>query len=339
MKRKYILLGHMAFWFLFLLKEVLQYRANNGDASAYKMLMISTVYLFVTLTAFYGGYRLIYKHIVRPWPRLGWIGAAHIITTLFLIVMARYVVEFGFLKPLFSYDNYAMNQHFTWGWFIQNAVMYYWSWVLYGIMYGFVENYVQQQQRYRERMKAEVSLLRAQVNPHFLFNTLNDIYALALTRPDQTPDALMKLSDLLRYMLYSSQAVSVPLADEIEYVKSYIDLEQIGQKGLVNVQTSFTGLVNGQRIAPMLLIPFVENAFKHGALFETNQSILIDLNVAPNYLSFQCHNAKRTGAKDKTGGIGLTNLRRRLDLEYPDRHTLRIDDTDTVFDVNLRVLF
>jgi hypothetical protein len=339
MKRHYLILIHVLFWSLLLFNDAIQHHEYSAfNPTAGRALLVSTMYLLVTMTAFYGGYALIYRFIIRAWPWPGWLGIGNILTTLVLIVTMRYVVEFGILKPLFHYDNYAVNPHFTWAWFVKNAVLFYWNWSLYGVLYGFAENYVQQQQRAREQMKAEVSLLRAQVNPHFLFNVLNDFYALSLTQPGRMPDALLKLADLLRYMLYSSQAATVPLTEEIAYVKSYIDLEQLGQNGLANVQTSFTGSFDDKQIAPMLLIPFVENAFKHGALYQ-HQAIVIQLTADDRQLAFQCRNAKQAGEKDKTGGIGLANLRRRLDLEYPSRYSLHINDTDTLFDIDLHLTF
>lgn len=300
-----------------------------------RLLLIDTAYNFVTMTAFYGGYRLIYHFIVRQWPWPGIVSIINILTVLALVMLVRYLLEFGFLKPVINYDNYAVNGHFTWGWFIQNAARYYWSWVIYGLLYGFAENYVQQQRKARELMHSELSLLRSQVNPHFLFNALNDVYALTLTRPTDAPGAVMQLSELLRYMLYSSQSDAVPLTDEINYLKSYINLEQIGRGGRANIQTRFTGHLNGQRVAPMLLIPFVENAFKHGDLFHPDQPVTVALDVQAKHLTFWCRNAKRTGSKDQTGGIGLTNLRRRLELEYAGRYKLDIRDDDTTFDINL----
>jgi hypothetical protein len=339
MKRQYLILIHLLFWSLLLLSDAMQhYEYSHYQPTIARTLLITSTYMLINVTAFYGGYALIYRFLIRPWPWPGWLAIINIPTTLFLIVIMRYVVEFGILKPMFQYDNYSVNPNFTWAWFVKNAVLFYWNWALYGVLYGFAENYVQQQQRAREQMKAEVSLLRAQVNPHFLFNVLNDFYALSLTQPGRMPDALLKLADLLRYMLYSSQSVAVPLTEEVAYVKSYIDLEQLGQSVRDNVQTSFTGAFDNRQIAPMLLIPFVENAFKHGALHQ-NQAITIDLTADDRQLIFRCCNAKQAGQKDKTGGIGLANIRRRLALEYPDRHSLRINDTDTLFDIDLHITF
>lgn len=332
MKRPSLILLHLLFWTLWLLGELVQHQARHTfERSAGQTLLISGVYLLVTLTAFYGGYGLVYRSFIR----YGWVGIGHVLTTLGLIVGMRYGVEFGFLKPLLHYDNYAVNNHFSWGWFVKNACLYYWNWVVYGVLYGFAEQYVRQQQRGREHIQAELSLLRAQVNPHFLFNALNDMYALTLTRPEQAPDALLKLSDLLRYVLYQSQSAVVPLVDEIAYVQSYIDLEQISQQGQAQVRARVEGLINDQQIAPMLLIPFVENAFKHGSLFDADQPITITCRVKADQLWFRCCNAKQMGHKDDTGGIGLVNLRRRLELEYPGRHQLQILDSSAMFDIHL----
>ena len=334
MKRPLLIAAHIGFWALLILSNFLPKYAESNDPG-WRLLLIDTGYNLVTITAFYGGYGLIYRYMVRPWPHPGMLSLLYVLITLALVILMRYLVEFGFLKPVLGYDNYAVNNHFTWWWFGQNAVRYYWSWVVYGLLYGFVESYVQQQRKARELMHAELSLLRSQVNPHFLFNALNDIYALTLTRPAEAPDAVMQLSALLRYMLYSSQSAAVPLTDEINYLKSYIDLEQIGQAGRAHIQTQFTGSFSGQRVAPMLLIPFVENAFKHGDLFRPDQPIVVALDVEAEQLTFQCRNAKRMGSKDKTGGIGLANLRRRLDLEYAGRYDLCIRDSDTSFDISL----
>ena len=334
MKRAYLVAGHFGFWIVVLLNNFLP-RYAEIDKPGGRLLLIDAGYHLVTITAFYGGYLLIYRFIIQPWPWPGVISLLNILTTVVLVVLMRYIVEFGFLKPALNYDNYAVNDHFTWSYFVQNAARYYWSWVVYGLLYGFAENYVQQQRKARELIQSELSLLRSQVNPHFLFNALNDIYALTLTRPTEAPGAVMQLSELLRYMLYNSQSPAVPLADEINYLKSYIDLEQIGQDGHANIHTQFIGQINGQRVAPMLLIPFVENAFKHGDLFRADQPVIVTVDVRAKQLIFHCQNAKRTGSKDRTGGIGLANVRRRLELEYAGRYELTVQDSDTAFGINL----
>lgn len=334
MKRSHLILLHGLFWTLWLLSEFIQHQTRHTfERTAGQTLLIDSAYLLITLTAFYGGYGLVYRSFIRH----GWIGIGHVLTTLGLIVGMRYGVEFGLLKPGLGFDNYSVNAHFSWGWFIKNACLYYWNWVVYGALYGFGQQYVRQQQRAREQASAELSLLRAQVNPHFLFNALNDMYALSLTHPEQAPDALLKLSDLLRYALYRSQTALVPLVDELAYVDSYIELEQISQRGQAQVQARVDGLITTQQIAPMLLIPFVENAFKHGVLFNADQPITITCRVDADQLWFHCCNAKRMGSKDSTGGIGLVNLRRRLALEYPGRHQLQIIDAPAMFDVQLAI--
>lgn len=209
---------------------------------------------------------------------------------------------------------------------------------MYGLLYGLAEFYFLQEQRQRELLRSEIAFLRSQINPHFLFNSINDIYALTLTRPVQAPNALLKLSDLLRYALYSSKAQLVPLADEINYLQSYIELENIGNNGKACVQTVFSGAQDHQYIAPMLLIPFVENAIKHGVIQSTEYPIEVMLKAEAARIEFRCLNRKRAGNKDITGGISLANIRRRLELEYRNRYELSIKNTEQEFEVNLSLI-
>ncbi len=206
---------------------------------------------------------------------------------------------------------------------------------MYGLLYGFVEHYFFQQQRQQELLKTEVAFLRSQINPHFLFNTINDVYALALTRPALAPNALLKLSDLLRYTLYSSNTELVPLSKEVDYLLSYIELESISQEGKGYFKTTFPTDTTSYHIAPMMLIPFVENAIKHGVTKSQEHPIEIELTAEASKLSFRCYNQIRSGNKDSKRGIGLLNARRRLELEYPNRHKLSIQITENIFEVDL----
>ncbi len=331
--------GHGLFWLFVYVNDLIQALNNQFNKApigspAYIPVAVFG-YVLIPIVAFYGAYLLIYKPLTKK-IGLAIVGMA---ATVGLVVLARFVIEFGVLKPFLNYDNYSRDDQFTWAWFAQNAILYYWNWVVYGVLYGFAERYFldQQQQRQREQelTRSEAAFLRSQLNPHFLFNALNDVYALALTRPAETPAALLQLADLLRYMLYSSQAPTVALADELDYLNGFLALEQMGKSGQTTVQNRLTGHVNGQRIAPMLLIPFVENALKHGDATHPTNPISIETEVADNQLLFRCQNAKQAGLKDKTGGIGLANLQRRLALEYPNRHTLTIQDLPDQFAVYL----
>lgn len=185
----------------------------------------------------------------------------------------------------------------------------------------------QAKEKETENLKTELSLLRSQVSPHFMFNVLNNMVALARKQSDQLEPSLLKLSSLMRYMLYDSDGDKVPLEKEIDYLQSYIDLQrQRFGKHLV-ISVDFSEVEAGCEIEPMLLIPFVENAFKHGTGMLADPKIEIELRTRNKLLQFQVRNRFAENSeeiKDNTSGIGLTNVKRRLNLLYGKNHTLLI---------------
>lgn len=192
----------------------------------------------------------------------------------------------------------------------------------------------------RENLKTELAFLRSQVSPHFMFNVLNNMVSLARKKSDQLEPSLFKLSSLLRYMLYETDEEQVLLEREIEYLQSYIDLQlqRFGSKVKVNLMME--DYDRNCFIEPMLLIPFVENAFKHGTGFRQNSEINIELKAKDNLLQFIVSNYYDNSivqVKDKTSGIGLQNVKRRLNLLYKNHHTLSIEQKDNYFTVNLQL--
>ena len=191
-----------------------------------------------------------------------------------------------------------------------------------------------------ENLKTELSLLRSQVNPHFMFNVLNNMVALARKHSDDLEPSLIKLSSLMRYMLYEADEEKVSLEKEIEYLQSYVDLQQ--QRFGKNVKLIMdTSKVDGSyKIEPMLLIPFVENAYKHGTGMIENAQIEIELKAEKNILQFSVRNKfnnQPQEIKDKTSGIGLANVTRRLNLLYGEDHSLLIAKKDHWFTVSLQL--
>ena len=191
-----------------------------------------------------------------------------------------------------------------------------------------------------EKLEAELKFLKSQINPHFLFNALHNIYTLTVLKSDQAPGHLLKLSGMLRYMLYDCKADRVPLGKEIEYLRHYIDLNLLKDSRGLNVETEVDESRPQLLIAPMLLIPFVENAFKHSKVEDrTNGWIKIDLQTADDHILFQVQNSipESQFMKDQVGGIGLNNVRRQLELLYPGRHELSIDANPDRFAIRLKV--
>ncbi|MEP7142607.1 MAG: histidine kinase [Ferruginibacter sp.] len=196
------------------------------------------------------------------------------------------------------------------------------------------------QEKENEFLKTELSLLRSQVSPHFMFNVLNNMVALARKQSDQLEPSLIKLSSLMRYMLYETGEEKVSLEKETEYLQSYIDLQQqrFGKKVVINVAMKPADRI--YFIEPMLLIPFVENAFKHGTGMIDHAQIDIELSAEKNNLQFKVQNKyDPTSAeiKDKASGIGLANVQRRLDLLYNTDYRLSIQRDDHLFSVSLQI--
>jgi sensor histidine kinase YesM len=175
----------------------------------------------------------------------------------------------------------------------------------------------------KENTESQLQLLKSQVHPHFLFNTLNNIYSLTLTKSENAPVVVAHLSDMLRYMLYECNEKEVPLDKEIEMLKKYLELEKLRYGNRIDISFRSVGTVDGLKIAPLLLLPFVENSFKHGVSEQLEQCwINLHLHASGNKLHFHLTNSTSGEGIAEKGGIGLQNIRKRLDLLYSDKHNL-----------------
>ncbi len=194
-----------------------------------------------------------------------------------------------------------------------------------------------EKQLIEEKLQSELNFLRAQTNPHFLFNTLNNLYHLARKKAETTPDAILKLSGLLRFMLYECATPRIPLLKEIQVIEDYLELERLRYGKRLNVDFRKEVDDLNQPIAPLLLLPLVENAFKHGASESTGKTqVRIFLGLKTNQLHFEVENSKEPTAIETKAGIGLKNIRRQLELLYP-AHELQIKNVDNSFIVILKI--
>ncbi|MBU6341398.1 MAG: histidine kinase [Bacteroidetes bacterium] len=195
-----------------------------------------------------------------------------------------------------------------------------------------------------QTIQSELRFLKSQINPHFLFNTLNNLYALTLKKSDQAPEIVLKLSEIMRYMLYECNERRVLLTKEIQYIHNYLDLERLRQPKEADIRFVTTGEMSDQMVAPLLFVPFLENSFKHGLNHHIQGGgfVRLYLHVRGEDLEFVIENSKATEAvprqqHPRSGGIGLTNVRQRLNLLYPDNHTLEVSDEPNRFAVTLRL--
>jgi two-component system LytT family sensor kinase len=190
----------------------------------------------------------------------------------------------------------------------------------------------------KQQVEAELNLLKSQINPHFLFNVLNSIYSLSLKKSDKAPEIVLKLSDILRYMLYETKQERVALNKELNMIEHYIDIERIRIDSKQQITLKATGDAQPYVIAPALLIPFVENAVKHGIdSMSEHAYVNISIEISNGTLHFNCiNNFKEVKAKT-VGGIGLENVQKRLQLIYPQKHNLSIKSENAVFMVSLNL--
>jgi LytS/YehU family sensor histidine kinase len=205
------------------------------------------------------------------------------------------------------------------------------------------ERFKQQEKRQEElvkiNLKTELAFLKNQISPHFFFNTLNNIYSLIEINTKHAQDAVIRLSKLMRYLLYESDHIRVNLLDELEFMKNYIELMSLRLSDKVKLEILFPQLKNSYQIPPLLFIPFLENAFKHGVSYKHESYIKISLDILDDMLQFECSNSIINGEEDEKlfSGIGLDNVKKRLELLYPNNYELDMNRSDKVFTVILKI--
>lgn len=227
-----------------------------------------------------------------------------------------------------------------WAMSLNNAVSSFALLLLIGgfirLAHSFIRNLNEKKALENANLNAEVNFLKSQINPHFLFNTLNSIYSQAHSRSDNTEFSILKLSELLRYVLYDSGDNKVDLSKDIQYINNYIDLQRLRLSQKIRVNYSVTGYMQDKRIAPLLLITFIENAFKHGISYSLASCIDISIVIFEKTLTLAVVNPVLETDSFEPGGLGLKNVRRRLELLYPG-HQLDIFCNKNLHIVNLKI--
>jgi len=223
--------------------------------------------------------------------------------------------------------------------YLPQAAFFSTIYALFGTVFYFIR-YVQFKERNEtesllQNRQSELSFLHSQINPHFLFNNLNNIYSLVYHKNDQSLQAIASLSEMLRYMLYDTGDL-VPLIKEISYIEKYIALQQLRFEEPSDLQIKVTGNLDEVNVPPLMLIPFIENAFKHGDV-TAPQWLNVVLSADQQHIHFFCSNKKTAKQKDALGGIGIENVRRRLELLYPEKHRLEVKDDDGLFTIKLEL--
>jgi sensor histidine kinase YesM len=258
-------------------------------------------------------------------------------------VISLAVLGSGFYLILF--DNW-IDYIFKGYYFI--AYYSFWDILLYFVVYLFstsllrlARGWFRIQELEKEKTLAELKALKSQINPHFLFNSLNSIYSLARKESKEVPDKIVQLSDLMRHIIYDSDVDFISLEKEVEMIRNYIALQNLRTHKSEQIQFETVGEMKGKKIAPLLFIPFVENSFKHGLKSgEPNAFVKIKLEVFGEILHFEIENSRGKTMEpihSKYKGIGIENVQKRLELIYPDLHSLKIQNNEPTFKVHLQV--
>jgi two-component system, LytTR family, sensor kinase len=336
MKKKYKILIHLAFW-LYMFNQTwlaILLRADKGYGP-FEEITIYPITSFITFYALYYCFGFFFK-------KEQWMVPAIISVSVFcLLIPLRIGLEYIFWKfPGASHikPNEPLIINSLW-WFnsLRMVIIFAIYALLIRLAIGWFESQKMKAELMLQNQSSELALLRSQVNPHFLFNTLNNIYSLVYKKSDDAPAAIMKMSSIMRYVLYDANTDKVLLEKEVEYLQSFIELQKLRILKKDFILVDVHGNMEGLTIAPMLLIPFVENAFKHGSKNVPSPGIKIRLFVEKGQVTFEVSNYFRKGisVKDNTSGIGLSNIRRRLDLLYSGRYSLDIKQDQDIFYIKL----
>lgn len=341
MRTKYVILIHALYWFYIINQMLFPMYVGKPEQTGMvtqEYLMDMGISLLLNVITFY----LVYL----SFPGLDGI-RNRILTALYslglLVVLMVIRLGTGWLLWSSVAHNPAEPVEFEWIW-VWNELRMAVITAIYAVLIRFMIHAFEVQKLRNElinqKQAGELALLRSQVNPHFLFNTLNNIYSLVYQKSDEAPEAVMKFSSIMRYVLYDAAAESVSLGAEVEYLRSYIELQQLRYKQPGLVDLAIEGNVSGFRIAPMMLIPIVENAFKHGSM-NRSPAICIRLHAGAGQLRFEVINYFRKNQNpsgNRLAGTGLANLRRRLELSCRGGYHLDVREEDDRFIVDLLIV-
>ncbi|MCU0469717.1 MAG: histidine kinase [Arcicella sp.] len=328
-----IIFLHLAFWvFVLALPSLLQPSAPSGNKSPvvqiFTISQLFTIFTLLNIPYFYINSEILIPKILNKkgiWVYL--VGALLLISAAFLIN--------SFIRTTFLSGQFFPRTGSTFQLLFFLALS-----TSYRIISDNQKAEKEKKERETEKLKSELSFLRSQISPHFMFNVLNSIVSLSRRKPEKVEPVVVKLSDLMRYMLYESDDAKVTLERETQYLKAYIELQQLRFGDDISINFKINDLDIHQTIEPMLLIPFVENAFKHGVGMIKSPTIDIDLHTQNAKLIFEVKNKTNKQfkeSKDGASGIGLANVKRRLELLYPNNHQLIIEDEEHSYSIRLMI--
>jgi sensor histidine kinase YesM len=334
MENKGSFIVNVLFWLFITTLCSLAILYSKTPLSSYHLLVTFGYYGIINVSIFYINYTLLIPQLIKIRKQY-WLYILAITTLIVLMCAVKTVIATLNSDIILTYTNETTNEkvYEQISSYVVKAIFMSGFFVVISCLLKFAVDWFANERVHRhletEKKDMELQFLKSQLNPHFLFNSLNNIYSLAYQKSDKTADAVLKLSEIMRYMIYESNDGWVSLSKEIEYLQSYIELQKLRFKDGASVEFTLNGEIDGQMIVPLILISFVENAFKHGVANDPNDPIKINIIANKKILHFSITNRKHNHNKDEMGGVGLSNVERRLQLLYPGRYKLNIVNSTT----------
>jgi hypothetical protein len=326
---------HLLLWLAYFVYVVLGQYLDGRPSQ--KDLWLDASFMVARIATFYFCYLVVFPYALRvkrlPLLALGFVAAGLVFTGV------RAALEEGLYPRLLGFQNYGpgtpLRTYLFDGYYyaLLNVALAGALWASETALRREREN----QQLTAEKRVAELAFLKTQLNPHFLYNTLNMLYGLAYGVDKTLADGLLKLSELMRYMLRDTSDGLVDLTEEVEYLTNFLDLYRLRYPSRLHAELTVAGDPTGHRVAPLLLIPFVENAFKHGVLDDPATPVRLHLALTPDAVNFTVENQRHGYQTDRSSGIGLANLHRRLELLYPGRYAWQVGPVGPQFWAHLRL--
>jgi sensor histidine kinase YesM len=343
MNRPIIVLLHGGYWLIYLLLlsvtfAVIATQATRTTPNLLSLFPLIVLFVVPNLISFYSFYFILFSRFLRHRKILALIIFGSLICTFSACSgLLLSLPFFGFGQRIFADAREFLL--LTASFFVIAAIHGTIALVIRGFITWYDEIKLKEELA-RRNFEMELALIKSQINPHFLFNTINNIDFLITKQPTLASAFLNKLSDILRYMVYETKTEKIPLATELDYIEKYLDLQKIRTDNPYYVNFEVVGEACNLIIAPMILFPFIENAFKHTENKKSSNTIRIKVSIEKNKLDFECENSYQTerNGKQDFGGLGNELIKRRLLLTYPEKHKLEITDENGIYKVRLTLL-
>lgn len=329
---------HLLYWLCFLLERFVVLNSSRQFILEVKPFdYFDLSFMAVAVSTFYINYSLVLRKFFDiKVPSKYFLGVLLIFS---YFIFSRYLIEEVIYPHLIGTGNYFSGTPF-WYYIFDNL---HWgsSPIIVSTIIWLVINFIRTLQKEvslnEEKKKAEIQFLKSQINPHFIFNTLNNIYSLVFRKSDQALPAIEKLSEIMRFTTYETQKELIPIGSELNYIESFIDLEKIRNSKEINIKIKLDIVDKNQAIPPYLMLPFIENCIKHGILDDTENPVLFSVQSNSKKLIIKIENKINHKLKDAHSGIGMSNLEKRLEYYYPIRHLFEVSNDGSVFKSHLEI--